>query len=336
MIKKTISLLLIVLILLTAIPTYAIASETDYLNHKAEETIKMLLYNSYIMFNRLLTNLQPEITDEDPPDTTIKILTIGNSFSQDTVYYLYDIAKSADVDVIVGNVYFSGCSLERHWSNVTNNAKAYSYYKWNSHDMTKEVDMTMKDIILDEEWDYITFQQSSDDSGIYNSFQPYLNNLITYSKEIAENPDVKLALNMTWAYSSKSPNNNFAYYNYNQNIMYSAIANAYKQAIYETDIDIIIPCGTAIQNARTNKYLKAVGNELTSDGYHLNTGIGRYIAGLTLFETIIKEENINKDLFEDVVFIPNTKDTTENLAFLAKKAVNDASAKPFEITSVKN
>lgn len=336
MIKKIISLLLIVLILITAIPTFAIASETDYLNHKAEDTIKMLLYNSYIIFNRLLANFQPEITDVDSPDKTIKILTIGNSFSQDTVYYLYDIAKSAEVNVIVGNVYNSGCSLERHWSNVENNAKAYSYYKWNSHDMTKEENMTMKEVILDEEWDYITFQQSSDDSGIYNSFQPYLNNLITYAKEMSVNSDVKVALNMTWAYSSKSPNNNFAYYNYNQNNMYNAITNAYKQAIYETGIDIIVPCGTAIQNARTNKYLKAIGNELTSDGYHLNTGIGRYIAGLTLFETIIKEENIDKNLFDDVIFIPNTKDTTENLALLAKKAVKNASTKPFEITSINN
>lgn len=276
-----------------------------------------------------------EITVEDPSLKTIKILSIGNSFSQDMVYYLYDIANSAGINIIVGNLYSSGCSLERHYTYALKNEKAYSYYKWTSPNMITKEDYTMSDAVLDEEWDYITFQQSSENSGIYSTYQPYLNNLIAYVKSMALNPDVKLALNMTWAYSYKSTNDSFIRYSRDQRIMYDSIINAYKQASYDTGIDIIIPCGTAIQNARTNKYLKAVGNELTSDGYHLNPGIGRYIAGLALFETIIKEEHINRDLYEDVKFIPNTKDSTEELAYLAKKAVKNASAEPFAITSDK-
>lgn len=276
-----------------------------------------------------------EITVIDPLARTIKILSIGNSFSQDTVFYLYDIAKSAGVNVIVGNIYSSGCSLERHWRYAMNNDKAYTYYKWSSPYMATKENQTMKDILLDEQWDYVTFQQSSGDSGIYASYQPYLSNLVKYVKDIVANPDVKLAMNMTWAYSNKSSNDNFVYYGYNQKNMYNSIINAYHQAVNDTNIDILIPCGTAIQNARTNKYLKAVGNELTSDGYHLDTGIGRYIAGLALFETIINEENLNIDIFEDVKFIPDTKTSTEDLAKLAKEAVKDAIAKPFEITSDK-
>jgi hypothetical protein len=117
--------------------------------------------------------------------------------------------------------------------------------------------------------------------------------------------------------------------------MYENIVSAYKQASYDTGIDMLIPCGTSIQNARTNKSLKALGNELTSDGYHLDTGMGRYIAGLTLFETIINEENIDRDLYEDVKFIPNIKNCTEDLINLAKKAVKNAVAEPFTITSEK-
>lgn len=274
-----------------------------------------------------------EITVIDPPIKTIKILAIGNSFSQDALYYLHDIANSAGINIIAGNLYSSGCSLERHYKYASGNERAYDYYKWTSAGMTEEKNMTMKDAVLDEDWDYITFQQSSGDSGIYSTYQPYLNNLIAYVNGIASNPDVKLALSMTWAYSSRSANENFAHYNRDQRIMYDAVINAYKQAVYDTGIDILIPCGTSIQNARTNKYLRAVGNELTSDGYHLNEGIGRYIAGLTLFESIIKEENISKDLYEDVKFIPETIETTEDLAYSAKKAVENAVAKPFEITT---
>ena len=49
---------------------------------------------------------------------TVKILSIGNSFSQDSVYYLYDIAESAGVNVVIGNLYFSGSSLQRHEMNA--------------------------------------------------------------------------------------------------------------------------------------------------------------------------------------------------------------------------
>lgn len=275
-----------------------------------------------------------DITVTDPAKRTIKILSIGNSFSQDTAYYLYDIAKSADMNIIVGNLYSSGCSLERHWNYASNNEKAYIYYKWASHDMMVTEDLTMKDVLLDEDWDYITFQQSSGESGIYSTYQPYLNKLITYVKKNAIKPNVKFALNMTWAYASISNNENYAYYGYNQYIMFNEIVNSYKQASLETGIDILIPCGTAIQNARTNKYLRAVGNDLTSDSYHLNTGIGRYIAGLTLFETIIKEENIDRDLNDDVKFTLPIKDG-ETLTKLAKKAVKNAVIDPYNIQVIK-
>ncbi len=273
-----------------------------------------------------------KITVTDPSLKTIKILSIGNSFSQDAVYYLYDIAQSAGINIVVGNLYSSGCSLERHYNYAMSNEKAYIYYKWTSPYMTTEENRTMKDALLDEEWDYITFQESSEYSGIYSAYQPYLNNLIAYVKGMALNRDVKLALNMTWAYSYKSTNDNFAHYSRDQRIMYDTIVFAYKQAAFDTGIKMVIPCGTAIQNARTNKYLKAVGNELTSDGYHLDTGIGRYIAGLTMFETIMKEENIKRDLYEDVKFAPDIQDSSEDLVSLAKKAVINAMTEPFKIT----
>lgn len=265
---------------------------------------------------------------------TVKILSIGNSFSQDAAYYLYDIAKSAGVNVIIGNLYFSGSSLERHDMNAKNNLKAYSYQKWTASGMTEEKNQTMKEVILDEKWDYITFQQSSENSGLYNTYQPYLNNLINYVKALR--PNVKFALNMTWAYSTDSSNNGYANYNYSQFNMYRSITESYKSAIEETEIDIIIPCGTAIQNARSNKYLRAVGDQLTSDGYHLDKGMGRYIAGLTFFESlIVKNKNLEVDIYEDVTFIPNTETSTEDLAYIAKKAVIEAINAPYEITKIR-
>ena len=52
----------------------------------------------------------------------IKILAIGNSFSQDATHYLHQIAAADQVDMKVVNLYIGGCSLERHWNNIQNKA----------------------------------------------------------------------------------------------------------------------------------------------------------------------------------------------------------------------
>lgn len=57
----------------------------------------------------------------------LKILAIGNSFSQDSTTYLYDLAKSGGVELKVVNLYIGGCSLETHWNNIVENKKDYEY-----------------------------------------------------------------------------------------------------------------------------------------------------------------------------------------------------------------
>lgn len=46
-------------------------------------------------------------------------------------------------------------------------------------------------------------------------------------------------------------------------------------------VDLLIPTGTAIENARTSRI-----GVLTWDGYHLSLDKGRYIAGLAFISTV--------------------------------------------------
>ena len=60
---------------------------------------------------------------------SIKILAIGNSFSVDATEYLWNMLDDAGIEeVIVGNLYIGGCSLDTHWSNMSNNKNAYTFY----------------------------------------------------------------------------------------------------------------------------------------------------------------------------------------------------------------
>ena len=59
----------------------------------------------------------------------MKILAIGNSFSEDSTRYLQQIAASAGEELFVRNLYIGGCSLNQHWSNMQSGAAAYTYYQ---------------------------------------------------------------------------------------------------------------------------------------------------------------------------------------------------------------
>ena len=69
-------------------------------------------------------------TAEKKDDGVIRILAIGNSFSQDAVeQYLYELFDAAGIKVVIGNMYIPGCSLERHYNNSLSDKAEYAYRK---------------------------------------------------------------------------------------------------------------------------------------------------------------------------------------------------------------
>ena len=101
-------------------------------------------------------------------------------------------------------MYLGGCSLETHWNNALGNLAAYSYRKITEGDTVVVASQTLKTAIADEDWDVITFQQVSQNSGQLNTYFPYLTNLLQHVKSLTTNPNVKLAMHQTWAYASNS------------------------------------------------------------------------------------------------------------------------------------
>ena len=100
----------------------------------------------------------------------IKVLSIGNSFSRNAQTYLHKIAEADGVDMIVANLYIGGCPLELHWMNASTDNKAYLYTK--TYVEPREA-ATIKEALIDEEWDYVTFQQKSGYSGLVETYFPY-------------------------------------------------------------------------------------------------------------------------------------------------------------------
>lgn len=255
-------------------------------------------------------------------DGALKILTIGNSFSDDMTQYAWQIADSLGVKKIyLGNLYIGGCSLDTHATNAANNAPEYEYRvntdgTWNTTPRYK-----MGDAIASQNWDFVSLQQASGSSGIESTYGR-LQELINYvRKMLPADAHTQLVWHMTWAYQQNSTHGEFSKYGSNQQKMYQMIVETVQKKILPNDaFSAVIPNGTAIQNARTS----VVGDALTRDGYHLTKDLGRYIAGLTFLQTLTGLS------VEEIAFAPAGM-SAEDKAIAIESAVN-ACKTPFKVT----
>ncbi|MEA4976267.1 MAG: DUF4886 domain-containing protein [Paludibacter sp.] len=253
----------------------------------------------------------------------IKILAIGNSFSEDAAEsYVDDLVISQGENVIIGHLCIGGSSLDMHWGNAQNNSPAYSYRKIVDGVKTTTNNKTMKEGLQDEAWDYITFQQVSQASGKYATYFPYLPNLLNYAKKYATNPNVQYCLHRTWAYTKTSTHSGFLNYQKDQMIMYDSIVTVTNKVAEKVGINIIIPAGTAIQNGRSSY----IGDNFNRDGFHLSLGLGRFTASCVWYEKLFGKSVLENTLVPSGI--------TSDEAKIAKNAAHYAVLHPDEVTSM--
>lgn len=244
----------------------------------------------------------------------MKLLSIGNSFSQDAHKWLYDICRSAGKDIYNANLYYGGCSLYGHWNFYVNNRSEYDY-EIKGEAVRK---ISLLEALGAEKWDVITFQQVSGESGIYDKYQPFLNDLYALVKEHC--PDAKFYIQKTWAYESDCELGGFANYDNDQHKMYECLCDAYSKASESIGAELI-PSGDVIQYLRDNTTefdYKNGGLSLNRDGFHLSHNYGRYAAALTWYCKLFDGNA------KDVSFLPNWNDEVvdEKIIDVIKNAVN--------------
>ena len=257
-------------------------------------------------------------------DKVIKILTIGNSFSEDAVeQHLHDIAKADGVKVIIGNMYIGGCSLERHLNNARDNKAAYKYRKIGLDGKKVETkSFALETALADEQWDYVSFQQNSGRSGLYDTWMASLPQLMKYVRTKVSKK-AKMVIHQTWAYDKTSKHKDFKNYNNDQDLMFNSILDAVNRVAKELGVKVIVPSGTAVQNARTTP----LGECITRDGYHLHKTYGRYVAACTWFEKIFKKNVVGN------TYLPQNMTPEQQIA--AQKSAHAAVKKPKKVQTIK-
>lgn len=214
----------------------------------------------------------------------MKILSIGNSFSQDTMTHLPAIAEDLGESYYFAYLYIGGCPIAHHYFNAVEELPVYRYSTNGDGEWRDRRRVSVREALLDQEWDWINIQHGSRDSHCYTDprFYKRLPDLISYIRSVAgEKP--KISFNMTWVADPEKEHHEMVdFFNNDPLKMYAAVTAITRDLVETTSgIDRVSPTGTAIQNAR------AMGlSELTRDGYHVSYGLGRYIAALTFLKAL--------------------------------------------------
>ncbi len=213
----------------------------------------------------------------------MKILAIGNSFSQDATAYLQPMAAAGGRAAEVVNLFIPGCSLETHWRCALDGQPAYS---WQRDGLDTGRMVSLRGALSGQEWDAVTMQQASSLSGRPETYAPYLAELCGFVRALA--PQAKLYLHETWAYEADSDHGAFPAYHSNQNEMYIRLKDAYTAASASLGLPLI-PSGDVIQALRgTEAFCYAKGGpSLCRDGFHLDLLYGRYAAAAVWYESLL-------------------------------------------------
>ena len=179
---------------------------------------------------------------------TVKLLTIGNSFSNNATRHLGALAKAGGNTLIHTPLIIGGASFQVHVD------KAQLHEK-NPKDpkglYTNK--LGLQESLASNKWDYVTIQQASIKSHDYATYQPYatwLRDCVTKNA-----PQAKLLIHQTWEYRKDDPRftkpSDKPGEPKTQDEMYQMLTAAYTKLARESG-SRIIPTGNAFHAANSD------------------------------------------------------------------------------------
>lgn len=296
----------------------------------------------------------------------IRLLIIGNSYSQDALAYVPFIFPKITNKVLltIGILYLDGASLNQHLTNLNNASETYRFHlSENGNPWTTQNDKSIQYALENYKWDIVLTHQKSNYAYNYTTYQPDLDMLINKIQESVTYP-----IKFGWMLVQSRPGNTTSGTpNFSDELIethYENISTYAQNVLNETLCEFVIPWGTAIQNARTLPEICALGRYantdvfpsntsglgyLTYDGVHLQEGLPCLIAAYTVILSLLSicGENYNSIIGDDTVptstwisnkSIPGANGspvgaTIENTR-IAQKCAIMAFKKPYAITDM--
>lgn len=254
-------------------------------------TYDTLIINNYTSYNSspLCTLYKSTAHMQNSIQKVVRVLCIGNSYTQDSMAYVPRILKSIcpEIQLTLTIAYIGGSPLAQHYANLTNtdvtiSGTTYTPTLYTIQEYSDEVGRwattsndSITNIIQSREWDIITLQQSG--STAHSSwdihYAPYIHEIQRRIASLAEKNVTFAWIGIHSSYHSDATEL--------KNRWESIVANTNK-VLADTPTRILFPYGTAIQNLRTTPLAElGDGGNLTADGGHLHEGIACLTASYT-------------------------------------------------------
>lgn len=206
----------------------------------------------------------------------MKILAIGNSFSDDATRYLYAIARADGVRMAVTNLYIGGCSLARHHQNMQTGERAYTL---GYNGQMTGFPVSLAEGLTNRAWDVVTIQQASHESFNPATYTPYGEELADYVRSLA--PTARVIVHQTWAYEKDSERlHQIAGYDRAEDML-ADVVKCYADFAARIHADGIIPSGEMFAALLQNGI-----ERVHRDTFHASLGIGRYALGLLWYHML--------------------------------------------------
>lgn len=253
--------------------------------------------------NNNTQNNSTQNTEDNKKVKTIKVLAIGNSYSNNTTQYISRIADSTkgNTTVFAASLFFSGATLSQHIANIEQwntlfdqygleetkkqyysdavpKSRKYEWLQVGDKNLTSV--KSLYEAIRYEDWDYITIQQSPDGCDDFSTYEPYLIKLYDYIQAEYKRDDMNgkkcppILVHQTWAFNNDmSKNNAYKYYpvNYKNNTeMFKKVEQAYNLAVQkikeEKGVDVpMIKSGQAVELAQAKYGYARTASENLAD-----------------------------------------------------------------------
>ena len=260
-------------------------------------TVNIPAWNDVVANNQVITIPKP--LGPDYKKDGIKILTIGNSYTQNALLFVHLMLKQLGVtgNIKVVNAFLPGGYLKQHAANMKTGVHSANFRRQlfpdNCHVDWGTTLTTPEAVVKEDDWDVIVLQQADEEPPFFSTYDD-IDYIIAYLAEHSRKKDYKLGWHMTWSYSNLQPGCDQSLYN--QYIIEAT--QTWVVPILKTNggpFDFIIPVGTAIQKARALLF----GDHLNCDSpqwgqlplpdkpdyLHLNN-VGCYVAGAMWIKTI--------------------------------------------------
>ena len=301
------------------------------------------------------TQATEETKPEQPAEEQefLRVLTIGNSHTVDSNLMLYTVFRKEmpNQKVMLGNMYYSGCSVSQHVDHFENNQPVYVYYKNNGSGWEQHKGKTLEDALKEQAWDIIILHEMNNGTATESTYQnDNYQKLINYFKEKTVYAP-KIIYNLGWANPTSEELWKLGYpgdwvNSYKQNwgdytTMFTKMVELVdKNVLPMKDISGMIPTGTAFCYARNE--LGKTDEELYRDYTHLSD-LGSLLTAYLWYAVITEQTELSAVNIDMIAAQQRYEKNwgkgdwfiTQDIKDMIVKSVNFALKNPMQVTPAK-